>query len=197
MFGFSGEKPYECAICSDKFKRKNDLAKHVKTHDKNQKSKCKIKNKELLIVQKVPLVVDDNIMFADNDVSNVVSDATREASFSSEGENKDILVTEEIPLEVSGELILQEDSNIKTELVVLDNVQNTLNFEANESLNGNENDNVKLVTAKENGGNISSSSVIESSTMKLYQLDQSLVQIHTSGGQLTIRKITSKMTANF
>lgn len=147
--------------------------------------------------------MDDNIIFADNDTNNILTKARGETKLSCESENKDILLTEEIPLEVSGELILQEDSNMKTELVVVDNVQSTLDFETTECLNGNETyiknevDDVNLVTVNEDGVNISSSSVLEGTTMKLYQLDQSLVQIQTSGGQVTIRKITSKMTANF
>lgn len=149
------------------------------------------------MVPQLPLVIDDNIIFTEND-SNDINNRT-ELNLSRENMNKDILVTEEIPLEVSGELILQDDSNMKTELVVVDNGQNNLNFQGNEHENyrNSEINDVNLVTVNEQGVNISSSSVLDGTTVKLYQLDQSLVQIHTSEGQITIRKITSKMTANF
>ncbi|CAH0581189.1 unnamed protein product [Chrysodeixis includens] len=96
----------------------------------------------------------------------------------------------------------QENNN--TELLVVDNSQNE--YQEDNLLNTNnvniiENDvnydgDVNLVTLNEGEVSISTSN-LEGTTVKLYQLDQSLVQIHSAGGQVTISKITSKMTANF
>lgn len=113
-------------------------------------------------------------------------------------------MVQEMPLEVTEELVLQDDSNMKGNLLVVDGSPNN-NYEAGNICLNTSNVNIiddvnydgeNLVTL--NGGGVSISTAnLEGTTVKLYQLDQSLVQIHSSGGQVTISKISSKMTANF
>ncbi|XP_026484823.2 zinc finger protein ZFP2-like [Vanessa tameamea] len=200
----TGEKPYECAICNEKFKKKSYLAKHLRSHDKEKK----IKEKKIVIVQQLPFVMDNNLIYAESATNEIAIKDTPESNVDTEYENKEVtLVTEEVPLEVSGELVLEDDSNVKAELVVVNVGHNDINYEEGEiCLNTNnikyENNrnthNGSLVTVDEGEVNISeSASVLEGSAVKLYQLDQSLVQIHTSGRHITIQKITSKMTTNF
>ncbi|XP_050347376.1 zinc finger protein 436-like isoform X2 [Nymphalis io] len=200
----TGEKPYECAICNEKFKKKSYLAKHLRSHDKEKK----VKQKKIVIVQQLPFVMDNNLIYAENGTNDIAIKETTESNVDNEYENKEVtLVTEEVPLEVSGELVLQDDSNVKADLVVVNVGHNNINYEEGDiCLNTNninfENDpnthNGSLVTVNEGEMNISeSTSVLEGSAVKLYQLDQSLVQIHTSGRHITIQKITSKMTTNF
>lgn len=191
-----GEKAFECAICSDKFTKKSYLVKHLKCHETQQKAR----KRGLLVVQQVPLVIGE---FKDNS-NTITSDTGVTVVNENFGEKtSDIIceVTEDIPLEVSGELILQ-DSDVKTELLVVDKGQHDLDFQGNEiCLDANNvnyvNNDVNLVIVDGNDVDMSSSSILESPPAKLYQLDQSLVQIETSGGNLTIRKITSKMTTHF
>lgn len=98
-------------------------------------------------------------------------------------------IGQEMPLEVTGELIVQDDCDVK-EILVMDNSQNDANYQSG---------NICLDTGGLNDANsdVNLVTMNEGTTIKLYQLDQSLVQIHSSGGQVTISKITSKMTANF
>nr|XP_032515186.1 zinc finger protein 888-like [Danaus plexippus plexippus] len=184
------EKPFECAICSEKFGRKNYLVKHLRTH-KNKVNKDTVKNQEIVILQEVPFVVEDSVIY-NEDPGNEVSLDTGVNTVSNK--NITLEVSEEIPIGVSGELILHENGEEKTELVVVDNIQNGMNFTNGDiCLDGNVNyvNDVSLVGVNDDVP--SSASSAEETTMKLYKLDQSLVQIQTSTGQLTIRK----MTANF
>ncbi|XP_072938708.1 uncharacterized protein [Epargyreus clarus] len=197
----TGEKPFECAICSEKFKTKGYLAKHLKNHEMIKN----LEKRNVLILQEVdqypPYLVTEN-----GELFNMKADNLQPMTCQNESPKDDITVevTEEVPLEVSEELVLPEGGDMKTELVVIDQGEgrgniclraNAVNFPNNEMNYGND---LNLVTVNEGGLNISASSaVLEGTTVKLYQLDQSLVQIHTSGGQVTISKITSKMTANF
>ncbi|OWR48303.1 zinc finger protein 782 [Danaus plexippus plexippus] len=186
----TGEKPFECAICSEKFGRKNYLVKHLRTH-KNKVNKDTVKNQEIVILQEVPFVVEDSVIY-NEDPGNEVSLDTGVNTVSNK--NITLEVSEEIPIGVSGELILHENGEEKTELVVVDNIQNGMNFTNGDiCLDGNVNyvNDVSLVGVNDDVP--SSASSAEETTMKLYKLDQSLVQIQTSTGQLTIRK----MTANF
>ncbi|CAG9578792.1 unnamed protein product [Danaus chrysippus] len=179
----TGEKPFECAICSEKFGRKNYLVKHLRTH-KNKVNKDTVKNQEIVILQEVPFVVEDDVIY-NEDPGNEVNTIRNK--------NITLEVSEEIPIGVSGELILHENGEEKTELVVVDNMQNSMNYTNDICLDGNVNyvNDVSLVPVNDDVP--SSESPAEETTMKLYKLDQSLVQIQTSTGQLTIRK----MTANF
>ncbi|XP_045447711.1 oocyte zinc finger protein XlCOF6-like [Melitaea cinxia] len=196
----TGETKYECAICNEKFKKKCYLAKHIKNHDKDKKNK----EKNILIVQQVPIVMDNNIIYTNNTPNEIIVSSTGESN-NDNNDNKDVTLVEEVPLEVSGELVLQDDSDVKAELVVVSVGQNDVNYQEQIHLNNtnhlnydNQNINHNLVAINENNVNINDSeSVVEESAVKLYQLDQSLVQIQTSGSHITIRKITSKMTTNF
>lgn len=198
----SGEKPFECAYCTFTFSTKSHLVKHMKSHDPPKK---KMGKRRVLLLQQVPcnppVVSDDNIYKENNaDVvtENTIIDQVNEAE-------KNILV-QEVPLEVTGELILQDANDIKADLLIVGNNQNNyqisnegicLNAENMNIINSeNYTNDVNLVTVNEGGVSISAST-LEGTTVKLYQLDQSLVQIHSSGGQVTISKITSKMTTNF
>lgn len=148
--------------------------------------------------------MDNNIIYTSNTTNEIIVSGTEESNID-DNENKDVTLVEEVPLEVSGELVLQDDSDVKTELVVVSVGQNDVNYQEQIHLNDtsnlnydNQNTNHNLVTVNENEVDITDSeSVVEESAVKLYQLDQSLVQIQTSGSHITIRKITSKMTTNF
>lgn len=148
--------------------------------------------------------MDNNIIYTSNTTNEIIVSGTEESNID-DNENKDVTLVEEVPLEVSGELVLQDDSDMKAELVVVSVGQNDVNYQEQIHLNNtnhlnydNQNINHNLVTVSENEVNITDSeSVVEESAVKLYQLDQSLVQIQTSGSHITIRKITSKMTTNF
>lgn len=166
------------------------MVKHLRTH-KNKVNKDTVKNQEIVILQEVPFVVEDSVIY-NEDPGNEVSLDTGVNTVSNK--NITLEVSEEIPIGVSGELILHENGEEKTELVVVDNIQNGMNFTNGDMcLDGNVNyvNDVSLVGVNDDVP--SSASSAEETTMKLYKLDQSLVQIQTSTGQLTIRK----MTANF
>ncbi|CAG4971972.1 unnamed protein product [Parnassius apollo] len=115
-------------------------------------------------------------------------------------------IAQDMPLEVTEEVVLQEDSDIKPEILVVQNVQNNGDYQTSDiclTADGvnfvndiNCSGDVNFVTVNEEGVSIASSAVLEGTTVKLYQLDQSLVQIHRSGKQLTISKVTSKMADN-
>lgn len=148
--------------------------------------------------------MDNNIIYTNNTTNEIIVSGTEESNID-DNENKDVTLVEEVPVEVSGELVLQDDSDVKAELVVVSVGQNDVNYQEQIHLNNtshlnyvNQNTNHNLVTVNENEVDITDSeSVVEESAVKLYQLDQSLVQIQTSGSHITIRKITSKMTTNF
>lgn len=148
--------------------------------------------------------MDNNIIYTNNTPNEIIVSGTEESN-NDNNDNKDVTLVEEVPLEVSGELVLQDDSDVKAELVVVSVGQNDVNYQEQIHLNNtnhlnydNQNINHNLVAVNENNVNINDSeSVVEGSAVKLYQLDQSLVQIQTSGSHITIRKITSKMTTNF
>lgn len=120
------------------------------------------------------------------------------------GSDNNINPNNEIPLNlnVDKEVLIQDNNSIETNILVVDSIDNDRDLNSStmhileNDINNYTND-MKLVTVNEGEVSIASSGVIEGAIVKLYQLDQSLVQIHSAGGQLTISKITSKMTANF
>lgn len=232
-------------MCTLKFATKSQQMKHIKSHQSARKKRPE--KQEVFLVPSVksdPATVTDRVMFnKEHGELITVNEAT--TANSQDNEPKEELtfnIVQEVPIEVTGELVLHDDGNLKTELLVVDNSQNeyhddnlktellvvdnsqnqyqdenlktellVLNnsqneYQDNNLLNTNnvniiENDvnydgDVNLVTLNEGEVSISTSN-LEGTTVKLYQLDQSLVQIHSAGGQVTISKITSKMTANF
>ncbi|KAJ8730894.1 hypothetical protein PYW08_002307 [Mythimna loreyi] len=212
----TGEKPFDCSLCTLKFATKSQQLKHSKTHLKKKRAHQQASDKdrdrdkhELIILQHVePVpVITDRIMFNKEHGELITVNENVLADELPEDEAKELTlnIAQEVPLDVTGELVLQDDSNIKTELLVVDNSQMN-NFQSdNICLNtnnvniideGNFDGDMNLVTVNEGEVSISTAN-LEGTTVKLYQLDQSLVQIHSSGGQVTISKITSKMTANF
>ncbi|XP_059046277.1 zinc finger protein 345-like [Achroia grisella] len=197
----TGEKPFQCEICMLKFTTKSHLVKHLKTHE----TKKKIDKKDMVLVQRInygsPIIVTDKYIITNsNDIGQITA------------QNRTLESTEMgDPLEVAGELVVQDNAAVKTEVLVVNDGQSNIEYQGNNtcvsdgvaymnsdvSFTGD----VNLVTMNEEEVNIANvattGGVLEGTTLKLYQVDQSLVQIHSSGGQVTISKITSKMTANF
>lgn len=185
-------------MCPQKYPTKSHLAKHLKSHEAKRKERKKVENTSVVILQHI----DDNTPLVYTTDHNEV---VMELETLNEDIHKDITVDigDQVPLEVTGELVLQENGEVKTELVMVDD-QNTaqnicltsegVNFVNNDISYGN---NVNLVTVNEGEVSIATASGALERSVKLYQLDQSLVQIHSAGGQVTISQITSKMTANF
>ncbi|XP_053612967.1 zinc finger protein 878-like [Plodia interpunctella] len=165
----TGEKPFECLNCTQTFRTKSQLKHHLKQHDKEeQKRKKKLTNKKKKEAEPTLEIIDYT-----------------------EGN--------QVPLEVTGELVVQDEE--QAEILIVDNSKLEVGLETgNICLDGvtyMDNDNINLVTVNEGGLSITSSATLQGSTVNLYQIDQSLVQFHTSGTQVTISKITSKMTTNF
>lgn len=182
-----------------KFSTKSHLVKHFKTHKSKKKPP-----REVIVVRRVDCAPHEDKYVITKDTENYKEQNSKTEEHDIESTNE--IIVDEVPLEMSGELVLQDDVESKNELVVVDDIQEhrvqeavCLNPSSDNYINsdityGND---VNLVTVNEGEVNISSSAVLEGTTVKLYQLDQSLVQIHTTGSQVTISKITSKMTANF
>ncbi|XP_038214984.1 oocyte zinc finger protein XlCOF6-like [Zerene cesonia] len=179
----TGEKPFKCSLCSAQYTKESCLLKHMKRHERD-----KSKNGNVLYVHKVPVIVTDKLVI------------TKENTNESDKNNLKLEMAEEGPIEVSGELILQDDSNVKTELLVIDDGQNNISYQGSEVLssdNGYTNDDISsmnIVTVDE--GALTTSDILEGTTVKLYRLDQNLVQIHATGDKVTISKISNNI-ANF
>ncbi|XP_068632513.1 uncharacterized protein [Battus philenor] len=205
----TGEKPFECANCTDKFATKSQLMKHFKTHLKQKKT---TKKQGVFVVRHVditePCVLSENVVFRDDDNALTKSDKNINAVENSKTELNIVskaVDAEDMPLEVMEEVVLEDDSNEKANLVMIESPVNKsqyqtanlcvttdgVNFINNIKSDGD----VNFVTVNAGGVSISSTSRVHSAPVKLYQLDQSLVRIHRSVGHLTIRKITS--TTNF
>ncbi|CAG4985740.1 unnamed protein product [Colias eurytheme] len=176
----TGEKPFKCSLCSAQYTKESCLLKHMKRHER-EKSKHVSKNENVLYVHKVPVIVTDKLVVTKENVKeNDKNDLTLE-------------MAEDGPIEVSGELILQDDSNVKTELLVIDDGQNNIRYESSDNGYTNEDINsMNIVTVNE--GALTSSDILEGTTVKLYRLDQNLVQIHTTGDKVTISKISNNVT---
>lgn len=95
----------------------------------------------------------------------------------------EVIRIQETPM-VGQELTLPNEDTDRTEVIVLDNSHNLPESFIVDDMN--------LLTVNEEEVSISATSaMVEGTTVKLYQLDQSLLQIHRTPGQLTISKITS------
>ncbi|KAJ0175672.1 hypothetical protein K1T71_008831 [Dendrolimus kikuchii] len=210
----TGEKPFECVSCSRKFPTKTNLTSHMKTHEEKKK-----KMERKVIINPKRQVTDNICMKSVDNISNeqvginvnkellIHGDNKVETNIIIVGHNSDdnnISSDHEIPLSlnIDKEVLIQDDNSIETNILVVDSTQNDSSLNSNtvhiidNDINNYTND-MKLVSVNEGEVSIASSGVIEGAIVKLYQLDQSLVQIHSAGGQVTISKITSKMTANF
>lgn len=189
IFPFSGEKPFECATCTQKFSSKSHLVKHLKKHQAKKK-----RDKRVVMVQQMDYrtpvfkyedkyIITDGKQLQVSELENKNDDIECETKES----NITLEITPEVPLEVTRELVVQDDCNVK-EILVVDNSQNDANYQSG---------NICINTDGVNYVNSDVNLVAVNEGTTVYHLDQSLVQIHSSGGQVTISKITSKMTANF
>lgn len=182
----TGEKPFECAVCSQKFATKSHMVKHLKSHHSKKQ-----KFREEVINQSATDRASDKHfdLHKETKAQTIIN-----SSIDTEDRSKiDVVDLDDGPLEVTQEYILP-DEDAQSELLVVDDTQSSFQ---NAALclttgSGNYSNDVNLVAVNE--GEVR---MLEGTTVKLYQLDQSLVQIHSSAGQVTISKITSKMTANF
>ncbi|KAH9635550.1 hypothetical protein HF086_003164 [Spodoptera exigua] len=186
----SGEKPFDCSMCSQKFATKSQQMKHFKTH---QTKKKRAENRGLVILQQVePVpVITDGVVFNENNAKLATVNEEAEAD-KSQGELGGLTVNiiQKGPLELAGELVLEDNSKmIETENVCLD--PSNINIIDDRPYSTD----VDLVTVNEGGLRISTTS-LEGATVKLYQLDQRLMQINSASAQITISEISSKMTTN-
>lgn len=162
------------------------MVKHLKSHDSKKQQ-----DKKTVIIRHKTDPTFDKQLDVDKEIMTQTVTSSMEAE---EGSKIDVgMDTDGGPIEVMQEFILP-DEDAQSELIVVDDTQSSFQ---NGALclttdGGNYSNDVNLVAVNE--GEVS---VLEGTTVKLYQLDQSLVQIHSSAGQVTISKITSKMTANF
>ncbi|CAH2076198.1 unnamed protein product, partial [Iphiclides podalirius] len=199
----TGEKPFECAHCTDKFATKSQLMKHFKTHQKQRRQTNK---REVFVVRQLAdtegiCAVADNVTFSDGTEKRNAAEIAEESNGTSRCESvsgPNSVHAQDLPLEVTEEVVLQDEGEEKTEVVV-ENVVADGEYRNGDVCASTDGVNFgNYVTVNEGGVSISSNAMLEGATVKLYQLDQSLVQIHRSRRQLTISKITSsKMTANF
>lgn len=178
--------------------------KHFKTH---QTKKKRGENRGLVILQNIePVTVTDDGVFNKNNTKLTTVNENTEAD-KSQGDLNGLTVNiiQKVPLELTEELVLEDNSEMKGDLLVIDNSQNNTKYETENVCLNTSNINIiddrpytsdmDLVTVNEGGMSISTTS-LEGATVKLYQLDQRLMQIHSAGAQITISKITSKMTTN-
>lgn len=161
--------------------------KHFKTHQRQRKLPAK--KRDAIAVRQFGPAEKSMQSSTDRNTENIERNA-KEADESPKSRSIDanIVHAQDMPLEVTQEVVLQDEGDEKSELMV-DSGQNNCGYQPSGDVN--------YVTLDDGGVSISSTAMLEGATVKLYQLDQSLVQIRRSGGQLTISKITSKMTANF
>lgn len=144
----------------------------------------------------------DKDILKDQQVSYLLNVYTKDVEPNECDGTKNTLNADEIPLEVSQELILQDDRDVKTELV-FDDEQNNTNCQNNSDVCENKDNvggdvninNVNAMAGRESEVNLSEP-IREGPTLKLYQLDESMLQVQAAGSQVTIRKF-SKMTTNY
>ncbi|KAL4719666.1 hypothetical protein ACJJTC_004124 [Scirpophaga incertulas] len=164
----TGERPYECASCAQTFSSKSHLVKHLKKHG------SKKANKRLCVSKSE---VQPVAYFSPSDTR------ANEKTVPHSDKISTLQLTQDVPLEVTGELVIQGDGEL---LVVHNSPDEGDSIYLNSDVCNNFVNDLNLVTVDGDGA--------DETTVKLYQLDQSLVQIHTSGNQMTISKISSKIT---
>lgn len=187
---FAGEKPFECANCNQKFTTKCQLITHVKRYDKKKKAGKKVMLKPITVSDKVISTNNQQIETQPKEVTYI---GINEATIINEGN----LCTMESPIQPTEGLIYQDDANVNTEVIVLDSMPSVVTNHVIVNNVNDSNSDVNLVTLNEGEMSISAASAAVDGTVqtvKLYQYDQSLLQIHTGGGHLTISRISSKMT---
>lgn len=195
----TGEKPFECAMCTQKFATKAHLVKHIKIHE----TKKKVDKRKMVLVKSIeygrPIIVTDKFIISTE--SDEIGVITAEQNIT----QNEMVQTNEVKNQF--EVTVQDDADVNTKVLVVNNTKDNLEHQNKDTGDGvaymNSDvsfaGNVKLVTTNQEEMNIASiaAPILEGTALKLYQVDQSLVQIHSSAGQVTISKITSKMTANF
>ncbi|XP_039751274.1 oocyte zinc finger protein XlCOF6-like [Pararge aegeria] len=142
----TGEKPFQCTLCPAKFKKKMYLTNHLKRHAKDKK----VKKKHVAAQENINIVVEgnefivrienENINIQDQQTSSAVNEnviCTKhmdEDTPTSEctGENRNVILNA-----YEEELILLDDSDVKTELVVVDDGQ-TIHYQNIDDVCSNE-----------------------------------------------------------
>lgn len=167
--------------------------KHVKKHENKKKATKK--------VMLMPITVSDKNIRPATDPLAINSDQYLFVGMNEEVQNanqENSCTVHENPIKATESLLYEDDNNVKTEVIVLDSNPNLVANSVSYVNDVNYTSDVNLVTVNEGEVSISAASATsDGTTVKLYQYDQSLLQIHTGGGQLTISRISSKMTANF
>ncbi|KAJ2949798.1 hypothetical protein O0L34_g11112 [Tuta absoluta] len=171
----TGEKPFECAQCSLKFGSKSHLVKHMKTHQVKRKH--------------VPYKPADQKTYIHERKPEKETERVDLEYVSGEGMNTKEVV-EGMPNvdDVTEEIVIQESQADDPTPVCLTTVKTAASHARS----------VNVVTVEESGAGVRAAAApAVDSQVKLYQVDQSVVQIHAAAGQLTISKYTtSKLTAN-
>lgn len=135
----------------------------------------------------------DKDILKDQQVPYLLNVFTKDVEPNECGGTKNTLNADEIPLEVSQELILQDDRDVKTELVFDDEQNNSDVCENKVNVGGDVS--INAMAGRESEVNLSEP-IREGPTLKLYQLDESMLQVQAAGSQVTIRKF-SKITTNY
>lgn len=160
--------------------------RHFKArHEKNNKTVKKVVQKPKI---SKPYVLPDKKVFSDDRNETIEQENASEENVLQNNLNTDskIVSPHDVPL-VTEEVILQ-DNDDKIDLIENHETSQYLTREqASEQLKSH----IHYIEMTENGPNISSA-ILEDGGIKLYQLDQ----IHRSGRELTVHKVTS-MKTNF
>ncbi|KAJ2942578.1 hypothetical protein O0L34_g2047 [Tuta absoluta] len=171
----TGEKPFECAQCSLKFGSKSHLVKHMKTHQvKRKRVPYKPADQTTNIHERKP----------EKETERVELEHVRGEGM----DTKEVIQGMPDVENVTEEIVIQESQADDPTPVCLTTVKTAASHARS----------VNVVTVEESGAGVRATAApAVDSQVKLYQVDQSVVQIHAAAGQLTISKYTtSKLTAN-
>lgn len=135
----------------------------------------------------------DKDILKDQQVPYLLNVFTKDVEPNECGGTKNTLNADEIPLEVSQELILQDDRDVKIELVFDDEQNNSDVCENKVNVGGDVS--INTMAGRKSEVNLLEP-IRERPTLKMYQLDESMLQVKAAGSQVTIRKF-SKMTTNY